>query len=305
VLVALLLLELAVRFGLPHFNSNMRRFRNELAAASRMGQKSAASRTSILFLGNSLTLTDIDVNRMQVELAGVATVGRWAVDDTNYLDWLFGLRRVFHAGGRPGVVVVGGKSGHFLASHVRGQFFAHYVLDGRDLVAAASRTGSDANGFCNMAVAHLSAFYGSREEVYKRTLTLVLPGFRGLARALNKGQSLRSGEADLHNRAAERLAEMRFLCASHGAQLVLWLPPTPGQDRNANVILETGMRKHVPVLVPVADGEIPSREYPDGFHLSPSGAHTNTIALARALRSLLAIPAAAGNGPPGGHVVAD
>lgn len=303
--MALLLLEIAVRFGLPHFNSNMRRFHNELAAAIHMGQKSDASQTAILFLGNSLTLTDIDLDYMQAELGGGATVGRWAVDDTNYLDWLFGLKRLFRAGGRPQVVVVGGKSGHFLASHVRGQFFAHYVLGGRDLLAAASRTGADANGSCNMAVAHLSAFYGSREEVYKRTLTLLLPSFRGLAHALNKGQPPRSGEADLHKRAAERLEEMSALCASHGAQLVLWLPPTPSQDRNAKVILEAGMRSNVPVLVPVADGEISSRDYIDGLHLSPSGARSNTIALSRAVRSRLALPTVTGNGQPSGHVVTD
>ena len=292
--MALLLLEFAVRFGLPHINSNMRRFRNELAAVIHMGQKSDASETSILFLGNSLTLTDIDVGCMQAELGGEITVARWAVDDTNYLDWLFGLQRVFRAGGRPRVVVVGGKSGHFLASHVRGQFFAHYVLDGRDLFEVASRTGADANGSCNMAVAHLSAFYGSREEVYKRVLTWVLPGFRGFARTLNKGQQPYPVEANLLRRAVGRLEEMKNLCAANRAQLVLWLPPTPGQDRNAKVILEAGRHSNVPVLVSMADGEIPSQDYLDGYHLSPSGAHTNTIALARALRGLLATHSGAG-----------
>lgn len=281
------MLEVAVRFGLPHINSNMRRFHNELAAAVCLGQKADAGRTSILFLGNSLTLTDIDVDCMQNEMGDRATVARWAVDDTNYLDWLFGLKRVFRAGGRPSVVVVGGKSGHFLATHVRGQFFAHYVLDGRDLLEAASRTGADASGYCNMAVANLSAFYGSREEVYKRTLTLMLPGFRGLARALNNGTKPRSGEVDFQARAAERLDEIKTLCASHGTQLVLWLPPTPDQDRNSKVILAAGLSNKVPILAPVADGEIASGDYLDGFHLSQRGAHTNTLALARALRPVL------------------
>lgn len=286
-LAVLLLLEIAVRYGLPLVNSNMRRFHREVATASHMGRETRKGETSILFVGNSLTLTDIDVERLQAELGPGFTVARWAVDDTNYLDWLFGLRRVFRAGGRPSVVVVGGKSGHFLASHVRGLFFAHYIADARDLFDAATRTGTDATGFCNMAVAHLSAFYGSREEVYKRLLTWVVPGFADLGRSFNKAQRGGSGEADLESRADSRLEEMRALCVAHGARLVLWLPPTPGRDRNANVIVDAGQRRDVSVLIPVPDGAIPSHDYVDGYHLSRRGASTNTVALAHGLRGLL------------------
>lgn len=291
------LLEVGTRYGLPLINSNMRRFHNELAAATRMGQNTETNQASILFLGNSLTLSDIDLGSMQVELGSRNSVVRWAVDDTNYLDWLFGLKRVFRAGGRPRVVVVGGKSGHFLAAHVRDHYFAHYILDWPDLFTAVGRTRADANTTGGMIIAKVSAFYGSRDELYKRVVTLVLPRFRYLASILNKTDVSAGASVDPQVYAAERLGEMKALCEAHGARLILWLPPTPGADRNAQVILEAGRRLDVPVLVPIGEGQIPRSEYVDGFHLGPAGARTTTVALARELKNLMAI----GPGLPAHH----
>ncbi len=147
------------------------------AAAARIHdlEISGGEDPGILLLGNSLTLTDLDLQTLEASLGTKCSIHRWAIDDTNYLDWYYGFRRVARMGAKPHYVVVGAHGNHLLAKHVRGRFFAHYILDWQDLANAASVTGADANAFSNMALAQISAFYGSREEIFKRWLSLVLP----------------------------------------------------------------------------------------------------------------------------------
>ena len=126
----------------------------------------------------------------------------------------------------------------------------------------------------------------------------MLPRFQNLAQAFFIDQQSRVGDTDIDKLATEHLDEMKKLCAAHSARLVVWMPPTPGPDFNAKAILNAGKSRNVPVLVPVANGATPLNEYLDGYHLAPSGAQTNTIALARALRGLLSMPDRVGIGQP-------
>ena len=126
----------------------------------------------------------------------------------------------------------------------------------------------------------------------------MLPRFSSVARILNKGGVSTGFSSDPSVLAYERLAEMKNLCRAHGARLILWLPPTPGVDRNSQFILEAGRRLDLPVLLPIRDGEIPVSDYVDGFHLGLAGARTTTAALARELKNLMAI----GPGLPARHL---
>src|SRR5436190_3691993 len=157
--VVLLGLELGARYVAPMLFWNMRRFRNECAAALALGQKGSSCEAEILLLGNSLTFTDIDLDLLRQRLGANREVCRWAVDNTSYMDWYYGLRRAVRNGAKPTMVVVGGRTAHFLAPQARGRFFAHYILDWKDLGHAASKTGANATAFSNMALAQVSAFY--------------------------------------------------------------------------------------------------------------------------------------------------
>jgi len=283
--------EAGSRYGVPLINSNTRRFYAERAAASRLGQNGGASQVSILFLGNSITHSDIDLPGMQAGLGNDARVVCWAVDDTNYLDWLFGLKRIFRSGARPDYVIVGGRSRHFLAPHVRGNFFAHYMLDWPDLLDAARRIKANANAICSMLIAQGSAFYGSREEIYKRLVTWMIPRFAHLAAVLNRAGVSDAASAAMPPSPGDRIWEMKELCAIHGARLILWIPPGQSRDRNAQAMVEAGRELDVPVLVPIVEGQIPSKDYADGFHLGPAGARMLTSALARELKPLIAATA--------------
>jgi hypothetical protein len=93
---------------------------------------------------------------------------RWAIDDTDFLDWYCGLRRLFRHGARPGIVVLGAQPKHLIASHVRGGYFAHYLMDLPDFLEVAARLDMDATGTSELLFSHLSAYHGSREELPRR-----------------------------------------------------------------------------------------------------------------------------------------
>ena len=138
VCLVLLSLELGARFLVPLCFWNVRRFHDECAAALSIGRADPAGEAEILLLGNSLTFTDIDVELLRQRLGAKRKICRWAVDNTNYLDWLYGLRRAIRNGAKPTLVVIGGHGGHFLAGNVRGRFFARSSsLTSRRLLVSA------------------------------------------------------------------------------------------------------------------------------------------------------------------------
>jgi len=274
----------------------MRRFQSECAAALAIGHKGAPCEAEILLLGNSLTLTDVDMDLLRQRLGVRREVCRWAVDNTTYLDWYYGLRRAVRNGARPTLVVVGGRSWHFLAPQARGRFFAHYILDWKDLLDARSKTGANATAFSNMGLAQLSAFYGSREEIFKRWLTMVLPSFPNLGEhmVMSDSSGPSAGEADATALITERFDELRALCASCGAHLVIWIPPTPKDDARARLISEIGRSKGIAVIPPLAPGTQASwraEDFADGFHMTPAAATKFTSRFAGELERLLPKPA--------------
>ena len=287
-----LLVELGTRYGVPLVNANMRRFQVELNGAVKLRQEPSRSRISILAFGNSLTLAGLDLKSLEQQMGPRVQVQRWAIDDTNYLDWLFGLRHVYELGGQPNIVLIGGKGVHFLAPHVRGNFFSHYILRYVDLFDAAARINGDVSTKCSMMLAQLSAFYGSREEVYKRLITWVLPDFPKLAKSFRSAANNRVNTVpDCLARAEMRLTELNTLCETHDSKLLIWLPPTPYIDRNANVITEAARRCGVPAFTPIADGALAQSYFEDGYHLNSKGAKITTLALASMLKPFVATTA--------------
>jgi hypothetical protein len=281
-----LALEVGARVGVPLINQNQRRMGQEYRSAMHLGRDPARDRVPVLLLGNSLTLTDFDMPQLQSLLGPRVQVARWAIDDTNYLDWYFALRHLFRKGARPQVVVIGGRANHLLASHVRGNYFAHYLLHWTDLLVAADRTGTDATGTSDMSFANASAFYGGRQEINKRLLKAVLPDFPDLASVFaGKRQRGPTDEVVLRD-APGRLSEFKALCAAHGARLIVWIAPSPSGDPNA-AVGQAGKRVGVEVLIPRPGERILPERFSDGLHLDPVGARQWTVAMARRLRPLL------------------
>lgn len=284
----LLSLELGARYLVPLVNWNMRRFHAEGTAASMIGAGPSRGKESLLFLGNSLTLSDIDLNMIKGALGATNEICRWSIDDTNYLDWYYGLRRIYRNGGRPNWVVIGARSRHLLAGHVRGRFFAHYILGAEDLANAAKRTGVDATGFSNMILAQISSFYGSREEIFKRCITLVIPSFPELGRKMT-GKFMQGNSAGEDERLMrDRFRELNQLGSVHGSRMIIWIPPTPEQEPLRALMIRAGAQAGIPVVALDSPGEWTMEDFKDGYHMTPQAAERFSKILLQTIRLLLA-----------------
>ena len=289
------LLEAGVRYVVPLAFDNQRRMANEYQEALALGRNSSGTGVPVLFLGNSLLLSDVDFDQAQTSLGADFQARRWAIDDTNFLDWYYGLRRLFRHGARPRVVVLGAQPKHLIASHVRGGYFAHYLMDLPDFLEVADRLDLDATGTSELLFSHLSAYHGSREELNKRVLSWILPRFPALAGKLAGGAPV-ALPPDLVDQSARRLNELNTLCRTYGARLVVWVPPSR-QWLDRSDLVRAGNLAGVPVLVPREGDRIEPERFADGFHLDAIGAQQWTGVLIARLRPLLG-PERWGRAPP-------
>lgn len=287
----LLALEVAGRFGVPALSWNMRRFEQEYAGAARMGSNPGVAGGNTLLLGNSLSFSDIDMQVLNRDLPAPEQVRRWAVDDTDFLDWYFGLKRLFRGGAHPKNVVIGTRSNHLLAGQVRDKFFAHYMMDWSDLLDVAARTKANRNGLGSLILARASAFYGNQNELYERGLCLLIPGFPRLGGML-AAHSSAGPAATVSDRLTGRILELRDLCASHGARLVLWIPPTSRPEDLTDEMVECGRKLAVPVLVPAREILWKNSDFLDGFHMTPVASARFTSLFGSELQSILETPPA-------------
>src|SRR5204862_6489058 len=159
------------------------------------------------------------------------------------------LQTILRSGVRPIILIIGARTNHLLARHDRGRFFAHYSIEWNDLSDASSRTGANLTDLSSMAVARSSAFYGSREEIFKRCVTLLLPRFPELGRLMRSGGG-GGKHLDSSGLLADRLIEIRNLCAEYGAQVMVWIPVTSDLDPLGELAVQAGQKVNVPVLVP-------------------------------------------------------
>jgi hypothetical protein len=284
----LVTLEVGANWLVPMFNWNMRRFHQECAQAISLGSHRTDSRANILLLGNSLTFTDVNFELLVQELGSQDSLCRWAVDNTSYLDWYYGLRRVVRHGARPDFIIVGGRGSHFLGNGFRGSFFSHYIMDPRDLLEAGRAVKADGTTLSTMGLAQISAFCGSREEIYKRWLTLVLPSFPDLGARMSVGDRNATKFAAMPTALLrQRLHQLQTLCSQCGAQLIVWVPPLPVSDPYASLISDIGAREHIPVILPAANDAWNAGDFADGFHMTPQAATRFTQLFASRLMPLL------------------
>lgn len=156
-------------------------------------------------------------------------------------------------------------------------------------MAATKRMGADLNHSANVLLAHGSRFYAWREEIYKRLLSVFVPRFPEFGGILRKEQGGKANATDDAQRKllTERLAELKVICAEHGATLVTWIPPTASGDAGLERVVQAGQGSAVPVLVPILGAVMPAVFFVDGFHLDPEGAKIVTLALSSQLREIL------------------
>jgi len=295
-----LLLEGFAREVLPRISANQRRIAEDAEAALRIQPTAANGARSILVLGNSLLLHGIDRDSLRVLMGPDYQLVLYPIEGTTYLDWAYGLRRLFAEGSRPAVVVLCISTRHLLSDATDGEGFAHALMRLRDLPPVVRDSHLNMMTAGAYFFANASAWLGTRTTFRDGLLQKWLPGADLLATHLSVRDPvpLVATEASV-TRGVQRLQSLRALTAEYHARFIYLVPPTLYKLDIAPAVAAAARPSHVAVLIPFAPGEMRQAAFSDGFHLNPEGAHAYTRRAAAVLLEALAAT------PPGSVAGAD
>lgn len=283
-----LLAELGTWLVFDRFSGGQIALNRELAELHASRAAKTGGPPTILLVGNSLLDQDVDFPALETALAPRWAAERLVVVDTQYLDWWYGLRRLFAEGARPAVVVVLLSPRQLMSQAVRGDYFAHYLMRSLDVVSVARDTRAHPTVATGMLFANFSRFYGVRSEIRKRAISVLIPKLPQLTAILLQGAPQDIDEARLTATALARLAALKGLAAEYGSKLVFVVPPTPSDVGRPGcwTIRDAGLSVGVPVLA-IGPGEMVESDYADGLHLNAEGARKFTPRLVAMLEDRL------------------
>jgi hypothetical protein len=281
--VILLGLELCSPLILTRFSRIERREESESQAAITLHSFTADGRPTVLFVGNSLLLEGVDLDSLQHNLAPQYAVSRFAIEQTQYLDWYFGLRRLLEEGSHPSVIVLSLATDQFASALSLDESFAHRQMSLRDFPLAVRENNLDKTTASTYLFAHFSNWLADKGFIRQDLLILLVPNFRELAaRIADHGPHIHDPSV-LLKMAQQRLPELHDLSQTYGIKIVLLVPPSLKPDHSQEV-QELGEKAGVPVWVLSPPGQFPPELYRDGFHLNVQGSEIFTARLADQIR---------------------
>jgi hypothetical protein len=275
----LISVEFVSTYGFNRVSKIQRRIHEEYLATLGMRHTRDRGRTQVLFVGNSLLLIDVDLSILKETLPADYEIKRFAVEQTTYFDWLYGLRRIFYEGARPDVVVVALTARQMAMSEVLGEYFANKMMSARDIARVASDLGLDRTTASNLLFGHVSAFYSGRADIRKWLLAKIFPGVHDLTDLMTQLPQSALGTEQL-TVLPQRLAALRQTAAEYDVRIVFISPPVL-REAHTEVMQASGDAAGVPVIVALANDALAREDFgPDGFHMSDTGAARYTRALA-------------------------
>jgi hypothetical protein len=286
-LVGLALIMLGFEVGSPlilqHLSRTERRVETELLAARSLRPVTADGRPTVLLAGNSLLLEGVQLDHLHDSLASRYEVSRLGIEQTHYLDWYFGLRRLLEEGARPNLIVLSLATDQLASTLTLGEEFAHRQMSAHDFPLAIQAIKLDRTTASTYLFAHWSNWLADKSVIRVRVLILLVPNFRQLAGRITDHGPNMSNPQLLLSRAQQRLPELRELSQTYGVKIVLLVPPTQREDHSRE-IQAMGEQTGLPVWVLSPPGEFSRDLYRDGFHLNDRGSEIFTSRLAEQLR---------------------
>ena len=277
-------LEVSAPVILAHLSHTEQRIAIELKGAQRLQPTTKDGRPTVLFVGNSLLLQGVALDSLHSELAPQYEISRFAVEQTHYLDWYFGLRKLLQEGSRPSVIVLTLATDQLASHWTMGEAFAHRQLTTQDFPLVWREANLDRNTASSYVFAHWSNWQADKGFIRQCVTILIVPKFRDLAARIADHSPHVSNPDDLKAASQHRLPQLAELSREYGVKIVLLVPPTLRQDYSSD-IEKIGESAGVPVWVLSQPGEFPRDYYADGFHLNQHGAEIYTARLSQQLRA--------------------
>lgn len=252
--------------------------------------KRPADSARMLVLGNSLLLRGVQFEKVQNALSPDFDAKRLVVVNTSYFDWYYTMQQLFREGAKADVVVLVMNPKQFAAWNVREDYFAHHLMNLRDIFSIAWNMKLSNTEASNLVFANLSQYYDLRAKIRNKQIRKIFTNLGPLMRLITH-EPPPTVKPIPESLAVERLRAMRDLAARWNAKFILVLPPSDGGkgDINAAILLAAGKAAGVPVLAPVEAGSLGADYYLDGFHLNTRGAETFTPQFVASLQKETAV----------------
>lgn len=265
-------LEFVTRRGFSSVSRTQRRIQQDLTAAKSIAPPVPNDPPTILVAGNSLLLDGVDRASLKKELAPNYQLVLLPVENTQFEDWFFGLRRLFSEGSRPSVVVVCLSTRQMMSRATDGEYFAYYLMQGRDLLAVKRESHLDNTMASAYFFANRSDWLGSRAQIRNWLLQEIMPNLERLIGFFPGKTPPMPPKEEVISSVLPHLRALNQLCESNGARLVVLVPPTLSHDDASAEIQDSAASEGIRVLVPLRPDDVSPAEFHDGFHLNPRGA---------------------------------
>jgi hypothetical protein len=275
--------EFASRFLFPRFSRIQRRIVGDEREVRELGAPAHNGQATVLVVGNSLLLYALDYPAFTSELAPDVKPVRYAIENTSYLDWYYGLKALFSEGVRPSTVVVCLNLAQTLERGVLGEYTARHLFRAQDLLAVGRDAGLDNTKTSGLFFAHWSAFYADRAHIRNYILNVSDPGYAEAMNTLARVPPNLPPDDEAVYETRLRLRTIMKLCQEYHVDFVFVVPPS--LKRRDDLLARAGTLENIPVDIPVPLGSLGPIYFLDGFHLNPKGAEVFTTALARDLKT--------------------
>lgn len=244
---------------------------------------------TLLLLGNSLLGQGVEMHELGAMLPPGWKVRRLLVEDTSFYDWYYGMRNLFSNESHPDAVVLMLSIKQITSESVRGEYSAYRLMRFMDLPELASNLQLHPTAASGLLVGNLSAFYGTRVEIRKQVLRLLIPDFAQLTRLIIPSQSVGKNEELLGEKLRMRFDKLKQLSDSKSIRMAILIAPESGlRNETLKAACSIAAKVGFDVLAPVRPEELGINDFSDGFHLNGKGAAKFTKAFAETLRSYLA-----------------
>jgi hypothetical protein len=276
-------LEVVARRDLSRISRIQRRIHDDLSAAKSIAPRAKNDPSTILVVGSSLLLDGVDRASLKKELAPNFLVTLLPIENTQFDDWYFGLRRLFAEGSRPSIVVLFLSTRQMISRATEDEYFAYYLMQERDLLAVKKESQLDNTTASAYFFANRSEWLGSRARIRNWLLQEIMPNLGRLIRYFPGETPRMPPKEQVVAGALPHLLAVNQLCEANGARLVVVVPPTLSQDDASADVQDSAAKDGILVLVPMRANDVTPEDFDDGYHLNPRGAARFTPRLASAL----------------------
>ena len=243
------------------------------------------SKPTILLLGNSLLLEALDYDRLREDLKDRAVPTRFTVEQTTWLDWYYGLRRLFAEGVRPDRVVLCLNIQQLTTYRLRGDYAAYYLIQTGDLSRAGVDAGYNLTKISSLYVARYSLAFAGLNSLRNFVLNKIAPGYGAALHDLRFAPATDEPKNTLLPEITKALASLQSVCGEYRTRCDFLEPPgtAPHGEVTEAELIEAGKRTGTRILIPVRVNQWGPEMYRDGFHATAAAALPFTDLLAKTL----------------------